>query len=65
MDPELIKRLDEQGVKIEAIYRSVEKTRRYFQWTLIITVVAIVVPLAASVFIIPLFLKTLAPYAGL
>lgn len=30
MDQELKNRLDEQNVKIDAIYKSVEKTRKYF-----------------------------------
>ncbi len=30
MEPELIKKIEEQQVKIDAIYKSVEKTRKYF-----------------------------------
>ena len=45
--------------KLDAIYKSVEKTRRYFQWTLIISVVVIVLPLIGLAFAIPAFLRVL------
>ena len=41
--------------KIDAIYASVEKTRKYFQWTLIITIVVIVLPLVLMLFALPSF----------
>jgi len=59
MEEEILKKLEEQEKKIEAIYVSVEKTRKYFLWTLIITVVAIVLPLIGLVFAIPYFLDTI------
>jgi TRAP-type mannitol/chloroaromatic compound transport system permease small subunit len=45
--------------KVDAIYVSVEKTRKYFLWTLIITVVLFFLPLIGLVFAIPVFLNTL------
>ena len=39
--------------KIDAIYSSVEKTRKYFLWTLITTVVVIVLPLVLMLFALP------------
>lgn len=42
--------------KIDAIYASVEKTRKYFRWTLIITVVLFILPLVGLIFVIPAFL---------
>ena len=59
MDPEITKRLDEQGQKIDAIYRSVEKTRKYFFWTMIISIAFIVLPLIGLAFAIPSFLSQL------
>ncbi len=53
MNEDLIKKFDEQQVKIDKIYESVEKTRKYFQWTLIITVVTIVLPIVLLLFILP------------
>lgn len=58
MNEELIKKIDDQQIKIDAIYKSVEKTRKYFQWTLIITVVVFVLPLILMVFAIPSFIST-------
>jgi len=52
--------------KLDAIYQSVEKTRKYFLWTLIATVITFILPLIALAFIIPWFLKTLtSTYQGL
>lgn len=45
--------------KIDAIYVSVEKTRKYFLWTLIITLVLFFLPLIGLVFAIPAFINTL------
>ncbi len=45
--------------KIDAIYVSVEKTRQYFLWTLIITLVLFFLPLIGLFFAIPAFLNTL------
>ena len=59
MEEELLKKIETQDEKLEAIYKSVEKTRKYFLWTLIITVVMFVLPLIGLFFAIPLFLQTL------
>jgi len=48
-----LEKLEMQEKKIDAIYISVEKTRKYFLWTMIITVVTIVLPLIAAVVLIP------------
>lgn len=45
MDPALNSRLDVLEQKIDAAYRSAEKTRKYILWTVIITVAFIVIPL--------------------
>ena len=59
METEILRKLEEQEKKIDAIYRSVEKTRRYFMWTLIITIAVIILPLIGLLFVIPEFLSTL------
>jgi len=59
MDPELLNRIDTQDKKLDAIYISVEKTRKYFQWTLIATIVMFVLPLIGIAAIIPWFINTL------
>ena len=55
---DLAKQLAIQEEKIDKIYASVEKMRKYFMWTLIITVVLFVVPLIGLIFVIPQFLST-------
>jgi len=65
MDQELLSKFEEQGKKIDAIYASVEKTRKYFQWTLIITVATIVIPLIILIFAIPFLMNTLSSAYGL
>ena len=62
---EILRKLEESEKKLDAIYRSVERTRKYFLWTLIITIVLIVLPLLGLFFIIPKFLSTLGTYSSL
>ena len=57
MDEELKKKIEEQGIKIEAIYKSVEKTRKYFQMMVWITVLAIVLPMIGLAFALPSFMS--------
>lgn len=45
--------------KVDAIYVSVEKTRKYFLWTLVLTLLFFFLPLIGLVFAIPFFLSTL------
>ena len=59
MEEELKTRLDAQEKKIDAIYVSVEKTRTYFLWTIIATLVAFVLPLIGIAFIAPWLLQVL------
>ncbi|MDP3727059.1 MAG: hypothetical protein Q8R35_00280 [bacterium] len=56
MEQEILKKIAEQDVKLDAIYRSVERMRAYFRWTLIITVLVIILPLIGLAFVIPQFL---------
>lgn len=44
--------------KVNAIYESVEKTRRYFLYTFIATIVVVVLPAIGIVFALPAFLGT-------
>ncbi len=44
--------------KVDKIYKSVEKTRKYLKWTFITTLVFFVLPLVGLVFAIPSFLDT-------
>ncbi len=62
--PDLEKRLAAQEEMLAKIYVSVEKTRKYFFWTGVITVAAIVLPLIGLAFAIPSYLSTLTSYTG-
>lgn len=57
MDEELKKYLDRLEQKIDATYASAEKTRKYFLWTMIVTLVVFAVPLIGLVFVIPAFMS--------
>lgn len=56
---EVLKKLVELETKIDTVYKSCEKTRKYFMWTLILSVVLFVLPLIALIFVIPQFLDTI------
>lgn len=56
MQPDIEKRLSELEQKVDAIYISVEKTRKYFFWTLITTLVVLILPLIGLLFALPSFL---------
>jgi hypothetical protein len=57
MEQEILQKIEEQGRKIDEIYRSVEKLRKYFLWTLIITVAMIIIPIIGLIIAIPQFLN--------
>ena len=68
MDSELIDlaaRVAAMQEKIDKMYVSVEKLRKYFFWTGVITILVIVVPLLILPLVIPLFLQSLSLPAGL
>lgn len=56
-DQELRDRLKSLEEKIEKIFVSSEKTRKYFLWTLIISVAVFVLPLVGLLFAVPSFLS--------
>ena len=65
-DDEVLKRLQEQEMKIDAIYESVEKTRKLFLWTVIGSVVTFLLPIIGLIFVIPWFLHIMSnAYRGL
>jgi hypothetical protein len=57
MDP-IDQRLAALETKIDAMYATVEKLRKYFLWTGIITVILFVLPLIGLLFAIPSFLQS-------
>jgi len=58
-------KIDEMDAKLNAIYKSVEKTRKYFLITMWVTLGAFVIPAIGLVFVIPQFLQTYATIGGI
>lgn len=59
MDSELEKRFATQEQKIDAVFKSVERIRKYMYWTFVLTLVFFVLPLIALIFVIPAFMGSL------
>ena len=53
MEMDILEKLAEMDQKIDRMFKSVEKLRRYFLWTLIITLITVVLPLVALLFVAP------------
>ncbi len=53
MDQQILQKLEGQEKKIDQMYISIEKMRKYFLWTLIITIAVIVLPLIGMFFVLP------------
>jgi hypothetical protein len=62
MDTDIINRLDKQDKKLDEIYRSVNKTRRYLFWMLVISISVIILPLIGYAILIP---RLISIYSGL
>ncbi len=58
MEEEITKKIDEQGIKIDAIYKSVEKTRKYFLAIIWVSVICFVLPLIGLMFVLPAFISS-------
>ncbi len=61
MEEEILKKFEEQNRKLDRIYDSTEKARKYFLWSLVFNVVIFILPLVGLIFIIPWFLKIYDP----
>lgn len=64
-DLEIRQRLDALQQKIDAVYVSAEKTRKYFLTVIIVSVVAFILPLIGLFSAIPSFLSTYSSIGGL
>ena len=58
MEPNIESKLVALETKIDAIYVSAEKTRRYFQIVMWVTVVMVVLPFIGLLFVIPAFINS-------
>lgn len=59
MEEDILNKFTEQDKKLEKIYSSIEKMRKYFFWTLIVTVAMIALPLIGILLVVPQFLNTI------
>ena len=58
MDEEqILQKLSELEEKLDNVYKSTERTRKYILWMFIISILVVVLPLIGLVFIIPQFLN--------
>ena len=65
MNEDIVKKLEEQDKKLDAILESSEKMRKYFWWTMVISIAVIVLPLIGLMFVLPSFFDSLTIPAGL
>ena len=64
MEQDIQKKLEEQDAKLDAIFASVEKTRKYFLIITWVTIIMIVIPAIGLIFAIPAFLDTYTNLLG-
>lgn len=57
MEQEILRKIEEQSKKLDDIFKSVERTRKYFLWVLVISVAMVVLPLLGLIIVIPQFLS--------
>lgn len=55
---EILEVLRENQKIIKQTYKSVEKTRKYFLYTAIVTILMFVLPIIGLIIVIPMFLNT-------
>lgn len=60
MEEEILKKIEAQDKRLEEIYNSIEKMRKYFLWTLIISIALIILPLIGLLFLVPKILSTIS-----
>ena len=58
MDPQLLARIETLEKKIDAVYISAEKTRKYILTMVVITIVTLVLPLVLMVAVLPSFMSS-------
>ncbi|PWB38674.1 MAG: hypothetical protein C3F02_03105 [Parcubacteria group bacterium] len=64
MEQDIADKLAVLEVKIDQVYKSSEKMRQYFLWTLIITIIVIILPIIGLVIILPQYMSVLTSAVG-
>ncbi len=65
MEQEILHRLEKNEEKLNKIFVSVEKMRRYFLWTLILTIAIVLLPAIGLMFAVPKFMSTYSQIGGI
>jgi hypothetical protein len=63
-ESELLRKLAELEAKVDAVYASSEKVRKYLFWSGVVALLLIVVPLFLFPLVLPAFLQSVAVPAG-
>lgn len=58
MEQEILRKLEEIEKKLEENIKIARQMRQYFFWTLVISLVVIVLPLIGLIFVLPQFIST-------
>ena len=64
-DQETSEALKQLNEKIDTVYLSVEKTRKYMLWSLIMQLAVVLLPLVVLMFAVPFLLSSLSNLSGL
>ena len=65
MDTEITAALKQLDDKIEVVYASVEKTRKYMFWSLVVQLAMVLLPIIVLMFAVPFLLSSLSNLSGL
>ena len=60
MEQEILRQIAVQNEVLQKVFVSVEKTRKYFMWTLIVTLALFILPLVGLMFAIPVLLNNMS-----
>lgn len=60
MEQEIFEKLQKMEQKVDTMFASIEKLRKYFLWTIIVTFATIILPLAVLAVAAPWMLGTLS-----
>ena len=60
MDPEIENKFEEQSKKLDKIYSSMEKMRKYLLWTFVFSIVIFILPLIIFAVVLPRVLDALS-----
>ncbi len=64
MEEEIIKKIESQNEKLDAVFNSIEKLKKYFLIIVWVTIIAVALPMIGLVFAIPSFLNIYSSLSG-